>query len=184
LIKWLINLFDLQAELLGNDVEVIWRLSSRPKGGLATGGGITNARERYGVALIDLKTGRISPVVAHLFLGEHKAPSIAISADGNFSITSKPGAADAQGLPTYTWQIRERRVGNVVGEMPSAISYTPFFVCRTVVVYLCPPVRRLVDGNWLEQPLTLRAFDLSRGSQIWARPMRDTAFRGPSPPTS
>ena len=62
-----------------------------------------------------------------------------------------------------------------------ASSALPFFVWGSRLVHEAPPSGRRVDGAWVEEPRTLRAFDLGTGAPAWSRPLRDPAYRGPYP---
>ena len=51
-----------------------------------------------------------------------------------------------------------------------------------MVIYETPPAARQVQRNLTEEPLTIRAVDLSTGREVWSREVRDTTYLGPFPP--
>jgi len=136
------------------------------------------------IRTVDLKTGQVTPVASSGLSRQPQPRAAGISADGRFVIVSHASGADPQGLPSYTWEIRSMDSGGVAGRIPSPTSMAPFFVCRGVLVYEAPPARKRTAVKLVEQPLELRAFDLTTQAPVWTRPLRDTRFRGPSPPAS
>jgi len=176
--------FALQARVRGGAVEVSWRFSSRLAGGVAMRDEAVNDHRLHGAALVDLKTGQVTPVASSGLSRQPQPRAAGISADGRFVIVSHASGADPQGLPSYTWEIRSMDSGGVAGRIPSPTSMAPFFVCRGVLVYEAPPARKRTAVKLVEQPLELRAFDLTTQAPVWTRPLRDTRFRGPSPPAS
>jgi len=176
--------FELDARQRADEVEIEWRFLNPRVGGQATSGPAMDVRELEGCVRINVRTGRVGPPASRCRTKNRKVASATVSADGRFVMTTKRGIADVRGLPTYTWEICELDTGMLVGEMPASISYAPFFVCHRKLVFQSPPIRRRVDGRWIEQSLGLRAFDLEHRSFTWSRKLRDTTFRGPLPPRS
>ena len=84
--------------------------------------------------------------------------------------------------PPWHWLIFSidsgERVAEINLESPGAL----FFIWRNQLIYESPLERRLVAGKWVYEPLRLRAIDLKSGNELWSRPIRDTAYRGPYPP--
>ncbi len=84
----------------------------------------------------------------------------------------------------YRWSIFSLASGQRIGELPSHQSADRFAVLGTLLLHLARPYGRRVEGKWIERPFRLEAFDLRRGLTLWTRALRDTAYRGPHPPTS
>jgi len=104
------------------------------------------------------------------------------SADGRHVLVSKQvgGGTD---WDKYLLTLYERSAGLKVGEFKSHLSTVPFVVSDGQVIFETGPyARRGPNGQLEEEPLTVRSIDLKTGAQRWARPVRDTALRGPFPP--
>jgi hypothetical protein len=105
------------------------------------------------------------------------------SADGRYFAASKVAETDATGWPTYLWAIYRMESGDHIAEIKTSNSAAPFLVWRSFLVYESRPFGRRIEGKWIEEPLELRAIDTKTGSEVWKRPLRDTEYRGPLPPT-
>jgi hypothetical protein len=104
-----------------------------------------------------------------------------LSADGRHVLVSRP-AGDAQAWERYIVTVYERDTRRRVGEFRTHFSVTSFFVSGSLIVFDTEAyVQTTPDGSTTE-PLKLRAVDLATGKEVWSRPIRDTAYRGPSPP--
>jgi hypothetical protein len=104
-----------------------------------------------------------------------------LSADGGHVLASERVADDSV-WEKYLWTIYDRSTGEPIGEFRTFRSLAPFFVSDSMVIYETPPAARQVQGNLIEEPLKIRAVDLSTGREVWSREVRDTAYRGPFPP--
>jgi hypothetical protein len=104
-----------------------------------------------------------------------------LSADGRHVLSSQRVADDPE-WDKYLWTIFERDSGRRVGELRTHLRYTPFFVVDTRVIYQTPPYARRQGRRMAQEPLQLRAADLSTGAQVWSQPVRDTVDRQPPPP--
>ncbi|MGQ0639712.1 MAG: hypothetical protein ACT4P6_02925 [Gemmatimonadaceae bacterium] len=71
------------------------------------------------------------------------------------------------------------RGGRRFGEMRSYISFTPFVVCDSLIVFETTPYER---AGLAAEPAKLRAFTLAGGREVWSVPVRENVFRGPYPP--
>jgi hypothetical protein len=90
--------------------------------------------------------------------------------------------ADYETQPPWHWLIFSIDSGERVAEINMESPGARFFIGRNQLIYESPPQRRLVVGKWLYEPLKLRAIDLESNNERWSRPIRDTVYRGPSPP--
>jgi hypothetical protein len=104
------------------------------------------------------------------------------SADGRYLLTRKAAGADASGWQSYIWSVYSLASGQQAAEIRMPTSAAPFFLWQSILVYESRPYGRLVNGKWLQEPLELRAVNIKSGSEVWKRPLRDTAYRGPLPP--
>ena len=84
----------------------------------------------------------------------------------------------------YVWSIYSLETGDRVAELSRHSSSAPFFLWGARLVHESRPYGRLIDGNWIEEPLTIRAIDVATGAELWKRPIRDTRYRGPYPPSN
>lgn len=90
--------------------------------------------------------------------------------------------ADPRAYRRYRWTIYHRGSGDLVGELRHPASVAPLMVAGSIFLYETRPVLRRVDGEWLAEPLMVRAADALSGLEIWALEVRDTEYRGPVPP--
>jgi hypothetical protein len=104
-----------------------------------------------------------------------------LSADGRHVLSSQRIADDPE-WDKYVWTIFERDSGRHVGELRAHLRYAPFFVSGARVICRTPPYERLQGPDMVQEPLQLRAVDLSTGAQVWSQPVRDTVDREPPPP--
>ena len=104
-----------------------------------------------------------------------------LSKDGRHVLSSQRIADDPE-WDKYRWTIFERDSGRRVGELRTHLRYTPFFVDDTRVIYQTPPYARRQGRRMVQEPVQLRAADLTTGAQVWSQPVRDTVNRQPPPP--
>jgi hypothetical protein len=90
--------------------------------------------------------------------------------------------ADYANRPPWHWLIFSIDSGKRVAEINMESPGARFFVGRNHLIYESPLERRLVAGEWLSEPLRLQAIDLESNNKRWSRPIRDTVYRGSSPP--
>jgi hypothetical protein len=101
------------------------------------------------------------------------------SADGRHLLASRPSGSAEE---PWVWAIRSTESGEVVAEVRHQLVGSAFFVWGRRLVYESPRGGRRRAGQWIEEPLALRALDLPSSEQVWDRPMRDTAYRNAVPP--
>lgn len=148
--------------------------------------GLDGQESLAGTALFDPRAGRLLPVKAAaprpILAASLSAPggreARFSSADGRYVLASRrTGNAAAP----YQWTISDAATGTVLGSFPAEISMSPFTVAGKRLIHVAQPEARLEGAKWVEQPLRLRAVDLSTGRELWTREIRDTEFRGPFP---
>jgi len=186
--------FTADASMAGGEIEVSWRFTQAT--GLARPG--PAPPEMNGVALIDPKTARVRVLPAGSPPTQRRAspnggapvdirpkPGFTLtitSADGRTILANKPAGHDATGLIDYLWAIYSLQTGARLGEIRMPTSAAPFFVWKSMVIYVSRPYGRRVNGNWIQEPLALRAVDLTNGREVWKTSIRDTTYHGPLPP--
>jgi hypothetical protein len=104
------------------------------------------------------------------------------SADGTLVLAAKPVGADAAGIQNYLWSIYSLSNGDRVAEVKMFPSTAPFLIWRSNLIYVSPRYARQVNGALREEPLELRALNVKSGTEVWKSPIRDTSYRGPTPP--
>ena len=72
--------------------------------------------------------------------------------------------------------------GARLGQIKSHVRYAPFFVTGTLLVTTSGPELRQTAQGAVEEPLQIKAFDLTTGKLAWIQAIRDTANRLPPPP--
>jgi hypothetical protein len=82
----------------------------------------------------------------------------------------------------YVWTIYDAGSGERLGQVKSHVRYAPFFVTGTLLVMTTGPGLRHTGQGLVEEPLQMKAFDLTTGQVAWTQPIRDTANRLPPPP--
>jgi hypothetical protein len=105
-----------------------------------------------------------------------------LSADDRHVLVSERVESAEFTLHQHRWTVYERASGARLGALRALVSATPFVVVGTALYYTAPPhvVRR--EGRLARRGATLRAVDLQSGAEVWAKAVRDSAFRGPFPP--
>jgi hypothetical protein len=99
------------------------------------------------------------------------------SADGRHVLASERTGDDLT-WDKYRWTVFERATQRQVGEMRTHVSFAPFVVSDSTLIYETTPFTRGKD----EEPAKLRAVSLTNGAPVWAVEVREIAFRGPFPP--
>lgn len=99
------------------------------------------------------------------------------SADGRAILTSERVADDRE-WNNQRWVITDTTSGAKLGEIRTHVAFAPFVVRQGILVIATAPYIR---GDDL-QPAKLRGYDLATGSEKWNFPVRETVFRGPTPP--
>jgi hypothetical protein len=104
-----------------------------------------------------------------------------LSADGRHVMTSTR-VADDRTFDKYQWTVFERSGGRRLGTLRDYRSHAAFIVVGSSIVYEIGPFERRTERGVVTEPLKVRAVDLSKGEEQWARTVRDTEYRGPLPP--
>jgi hypothetical protein len=104
-----------------------------------------------------------------------------LSADGKHVLSSRR-VGDDRVWDKYEWLIFDRSSAQRLGKIQTHVRYAPFFVAGGRVIYQLPPTIRRVGGDIVEEPLQIRAADLSSGAPVWKQPVRDTSDHEPPPP--
>jgi hypothetical protein len=103
-----------------------------------------------------------------------------LSADGRHVMHSERLADDTV-WDKYRWTLYDRN-GQRVGELRTHMSYAPFVVSGSQVIHQTSPYALRSGSDFVEEPLQIRAIDLSTGKLVWSQPVRDTTDREPPPP--
>jgi hypothetical protein len=189
-------------EVLPGEASPAVSVAPAPMGALEPGGEPTIVR---GAARVDVSSGTVTATEATRMPGAPGQPTVSagdsaaatdlgpgellpgvpdpqfLSADGRHVLSSQRVADDPE-WDKYLWTIFERDSGRRVGELRTHLRYAPFFVDNTRVICQTPPYERLQGPDMVQEPLQLRAVDLSTGAQVWSQPVRDTVGRQPPPP--
>jgi hypothetical protein len=103
-----------------------------------------------------------------------------LSADGHHVMSSE--RVDEKAWDKYVWTIFDRATSKRLGQVRTHLSYAPFFVNDSRIVYQTEPYALRVGDTFVEEPLQIRAADLDTGQRVWSQPVRDTTDRNPPPP--
>jgi hypothetical protein len=103
------------------------------------------------------------------------------SADRKHLLASVRVGTGGPADPEYEWSIFSLETGERLGQLRRDVSALPFFVWKDCVVFESPPQGFRRDGNWIEEPLEVRAVRLPGGERVWHRAVRDLEYRGPMP---
>ncbi|NOT01687.1 MAG: PQQ-binding-like beta-propeller repeat protein [Phycisphaerales bacterium] len=157
---------------------------------------VENKQDTRGAVKIELRTGKAAAVNPEEVPQDRRAsapenltgsegaptdPTQRLSIDGAHTLRSKRIAKDDT-WDKYEWTIVETATGAKTGQTTSHLSQAAFMVIGGRLVFETGPFTRRTDAGLVEEPLTLRAVDLSTGKQVWSRPVRDTEYRGDYPP--
>ena len=139
----------------------------------------TSAKDRKRITLNrwHCETGEPLPVVS-LFRDELTFRYA--SADGRHLLASK--RIESSRPIEYLWSIYSVETGESVAQIRHSSPAAWFFLYGSSLIHASPPTSRLVNGKWINEPPKLRAIALENGAELWDRPVRDTAYRGPYPP--
>jgi PQQ-like domain len=177
----------------GGNVYISWGYTSFPtRGMLLDQQGGTQPTQRSGTVLYDTETRRSSPVLMDSLppavvttlapaAQARTNPNERLSIDGRHTLRSER-IADNNTWENYEWTIVDNNTGAEVGRLRSHLSQASFMVDDSRIVFDVGPYSRLVDGAMRDRPLSVHVVDLTSGGEVWTRPVRDTAFRGPYPP--
>lgn len=196
--------FSAEARPVGNNAIVTWTFERLPMRGLVeesevnenklnnlTGPGRRTQAQTEGAVEMNLSTGALSPVSTTVStLSETRrwlvtanekisgaAPVQYESADGRHIMASER-VADDRVWDKYRWTIFERATNTRVGEFRTHLSFAPFVVRNSTLIYETTPYIRA--GR--EEPAKLRGVNLTSGQEIWGVEVRELVFRGPFPP--
>lgn len=173
------------AEIQGGQLAIGWEASKRQ----LKGTGSAPPQRAASGALLDVSTGTLEPTSKipaqpkrdREMQSASKLAAVSgrqfLSADGEHVLASEM-LEDRWG---YRWALFGQD-GTPIGQIESTVSYAPFFVAGSVVVYPLPPGARKEGTQLISFPLRLQAVDLESGAELWTREIRDTTFRGPYPP--
>jgi hypothetical protein len=103
------------------------------------------------------------------------------SADGRY-VMHPEQVADDTVWDKYLWTVYDAGTGERIGQVKSHVRYAPFFVAGKLIVTTTGPGLRQTAQGAVEEPLQVKAFDLTTGELAWAQPIRDTVNRLPPPP--
>jgi hypothetical protein len=90
--------------------------------------------------------------------------------------------ADDRVWDKYVWTVYDADSGERLGQVKSHVRYAPFFVTGTLLVTTTGPELRQTGQGMVEEPLQIKALDLTTGEVAWTQSIRDTANRLPPPP--
>jgi hypothetical protein len=117
--------------------------------------------------------------------GKERLPGISgpqfLSADDK-NVQSPQRIADDTVWNKYRWTIYERATSKRIGEIRNFQSQAPFFVFDTQIVLQTAPFSLNTEKEQVDEPLKIRALSLQTGQEVWSWEIRDTAYRGPTPP--
>lgn len=114
-------------------------------------------------------------------LFDGRALAVLASCDEQYVVVAVPGGNVAL-EPHYLLRYYALDSGDRVAEVSSWRSAGPFCVLGSRLLNVSQPATQRENGVLIEHPLELVAFDLSSGTEVWRRALRDTAFRGAQPP--
>ncbi len=101
-----------------------------------------------------------------------------VSGDGLHVLVSER-VGDGRTWDKYRWTVYERATQNRLGEIRSHVSFAPFVVKGSVLVFETTPFTR---AGAKEEAAQLRGVSLETGEQLWSVPVREIVWRGPFPP--
>ena len=204
--------FAVRARSTPAEATLAWEFVEAPRQGVPPGtfdaSGALNTEQRpapeaaqakspstTGVVRVDLRSGKASSLQPGEELpawaqrradvpAEQRVASIPgdqfLSADGRHVLTSTR-VADDRVFDKYQWTVFERN-GRRLGTLRDYRSHAAFIVVGSSIVYEIGPFERRTERGVVTEPLRVRAVDLSKGEEQWARAVRDTEYRGPFPP--
>ena len=114
-------------------------------------------------------------------LFDGRALAVLASCDEQYIVVAVPSGKVAL-EPQYLLRYYGLDSGDRVAEVSSRRSAGQFCVLGSRLLSVSRPTTRRENGVLIEHPLELVAFDISSGTEVWRRALRDTAFRGARPP--
>jgi hypothetical protein len=108
-------------------------------------------------------------------------PNQRLSIDGRYTLKSKR-IADDRTWEKYEWTIVNSESNEEVGKLKSHLSQSTFVVIDSLIIFETGAYIRRTQSGMVDEPLMVRAVDLKTGKRLWARPVRDTKYRGTLPP--
>jgi len=103
-----------------------------------------------------------------------------VSADGR-NVMNSERIADDSAIENYLWTIFERSRRERLGQIKMMVSFTPFFVNDSTLIYEADAFSQAVQDQIAEEPQQLRARDLRTGDLVWRFPIRDVKRLAPPP---
>ena len=100
------------------------------------------------------------------------------SADGRSVLVSER-TADDRTWDKYRWTVYDRETGRRIGEARSHLSFAPFVVRDSILVFETTPYSRASTDV---EPAKLRGVSLDSGREAWSFAVREVVYRGPVPP--
>ncbi len=166
---------------------LVWRYETRKAQGVMSEDGAAPVLREAGVLALSTDRREVSALTTEPVSVDQPKRSRTIRTDsapaGSRSFVSEDGAhvlhsrRDGAG---YVWSVRGRD-GNVLGDVTSGVSYSPFIVRDGLVLFVQPPRADRIGGQMVGQPRALVALDLGSGDVRWTRPVRETRYNGPFP---
>ena len=158
----------------------------------------TAQRKLAGAVRLDLQTGQVLTIqgAAEMIRQEASKSDVGegqriaglpdsqyTSRNGRHVMSSEMVGDDRDFLHKYRWTIHSLATKERIGAVTSPVSRAPFFVSGSTLIYESQSYSvRLGDNRLSRERLKVRAVDLLTGGELWALPLRDTAYRGPFPP--
>ena len=105
-----------------------------------------------------------------------------LSADGRHVLVADRARSAEFRMDQHLWNVFDRSTGAKLGSFRSVVSAAPFVVIGRTLYYTSPPHVARRGEKLVRRGAMLRAVDLGSGSELWAKTVRDSAFRGPFPP--
>ncbi len=194
--------FTAEAQRSGGNVIVTWRFERVPRQGMAdpedtTIGArpgvrratppVTRGALRMNLAsgaLTRLDTTAVRPPRGPNWLlpsGQKidAAPPTQYESADRRHILASEAVADDRTWDKYRWSVYDRSTGRRVGEHRTHVSFAPFVVRDSLLIYETTPYAR---RGAPEEPAKLRAFDLTSARPAWSVEVREVVYRGPFPP--
>lgn len=108
-------------------------------------------------------------------------PNQRLSIDGRYTLKSKR-IADDRTWEKYEWTIVNSESNKEVGKLKNHLSQSNFVVIDSLIIFETGSYIRQTQSGMVDEPSMVRAVDLKTGKPVWARPVRDTKYRGTLPP--
>ncbi len=103
-----------------------------------------------------------------------------LSVDGRHVLVSQR-IDDDNVFEKYRWQFYSLEQEQVIGELRNHRAITPFYITNNIVLFEEGASTTVTEQEVSEQPLRIRAIDLSSTEELWAASIRDTRYQGPIP---